>query len=576
MSARRAKAVARLIPALEPWQEAALSPRSEAEYYAACRRSLGPEYLVIHSQEFIGKGRVGRQDGEADFLVFSKKRGMLAVEVKGGGISYVPQSDSWYSTDYGGTRHAIKDPFAQAKRCKHEIGSYLQSNSQWKAAVPSRFAWGHAVFFPDVASARTFAAPARPVEIIGVRSDLDKLAEWIERVFAYWNGEGQAASPIGDAGLRLAEELLCPRIEARCLLAPLFKQEEEHRVVLTKQQGRLLRSLDTNARVAIKGGAGTGKTILALEKAREFADGGKKTLLLCYNRPLGDHLNASVGQHPNLFAMTYHQLCEWRCALVRQLCGRDLLREMAVAYPKDDKWLVQYPETLAESVDLLPERFGAIVVDEGQDFAASWWNSLLLLLEDPDKSPAITFFDPNQRLYRSSEIPFKESVLSLTVNCRNTEAIHNAAYRYYDGMPTDPPDISGTPIERHAGPDLTLQADTIRRRVIELMDAGIEPQDIAVLVGCADKDACYRALLGMKLPKHVRWAFEGHQQNRAIRVDSVRRFKGLESAVVILWQPSPIIDSERCETLYVGMTRAKSLLILIGEPESLEGLSKDS
>lgn len=268
--------MARLIPALEPWQEAALSPRSEAEFYAACRRLLGPEYLVIHSQEFIGKGRVGRQDAEADFLVFSKKRGMLAVEVKGGGISYVPQSDAWYSTDHAGTRHAIKDPFAQAKRCKHGIGSYLQSSPQWKAAVPNRFGWGHAVFFPDVASARTFAAPARPVEIIGVHSDLDKLAEWIERVFAYWSGEGQSDSPIGEGGLRLAEELLCPRIEARCLLAPRFKQEEEHRVVLTKQQGRLLRSLDSNTRVAIKGGAGTGKTILALEKAREFAGAGKR------------------------------------------------------------------------------------------------------------------------------------------------------------------------------------------------------------------------------------------------------------------------------------------------------------
>jgi hypothetical protein len=564
--------MARMIPALEPWQEAALSPRSEAEFYAACRRLLGPEYLVIHSQEFIGKGRVGRQDGEADFLVFSKHHGMIAIEVKGGGIGHDPIRDEWFSTDRMQTRHPIKDPFAQAKRCKHEIGGYLLSNPRWKAAVPNRFGWAHAVFFPDVASARMFAAPARPVELIGVRSDLDKLAEWFERVFAYWKSEGPPGTPIGEVGLRLAEELLCPRIEARCLLAPFFKQEEEHRLVLTKQQARLLRSLDTNARVAIKGGAGTGKTILALEKARELADGGRKTLLLCYNRPLGDHLNASVGKHPNLFAMTYHQLCEFRCALVRQGCGRDLLREMAVAYPKDDKWLVQYPEALAESVDLLPERFGGIVVDEGQDFAASWWSSILMLLHDPDKDPVIAFYDPNQCLYNCSDIPFKESIFALTINCRNTEAIHKAAYRFYEGTPTDPPEIAGTPIELYANSDLATQAATIRRRVKELMDAGVAAEDITVLIGMTDKGACYRALRTLKLAGKVRWAFEGHQQRDVVRVDSVRRFKGLESAVVVLWQPSPLKESERGETLYVGITRAKSLLVLVGASEAIEGL----
>ena len=35
---------------------------------------------------------------------------------------------------------------------------------------------------------------------------------------------------------------------------------------------------------------GTGKTVLALEKARRLAGAGVRTLLTCFNRPLADHL----------------------------------------------------------------------------------------------------------------------------------------------------------------------------------------------------------------------------------------------------------------------------------------------
>ena len=47
-------------------------------------------------------------------------------------------------------------------------------------------------------------------------------------------------------------------------------------------------------RAMICGGAGTGKTLLAFERAQEMAHSGLKTLLLCYNRALGDHLKAAA------------------------------------------------------------------------------------------------------------------------------------------------------------------------------------------------------------------------------------------------------------------------------------------
>mgnify|MGYP002391256752 CR=1 FL=1 len=44
-------------------------------------------------------------------------------------------------------------------------------------------------------------------------------------------------------------------------------------------------------RVLITGGAGTGKTVLALDKAVRLAGGGERVLYLCYNRLLGLQAN---------------------------------------------------------------------------------------------------------------------------------------------------------------------------------------------------------------------------------------------------------------------------------------------
>ena len=52
------------------------------------------------------------------------------------------------------------------------------------------------------------------------------------------------------------------------------------------------------------------------------------------------------------------------------------------------------------------------------------------------------------------------------------------------------------------------------------------------------------------------------------------RYKGLESVVVILWLGEEIFFRNYREILYVGMTRAKSLLYVIGSKECQEQLTE--
>ena len=50
---------------------------------------------------------------------------------------------------------------------------------------------------------------------------------------------------------------------------------------LTEQQIEIMKMLRSNKRLTVKGHAGSGKTILALERAKQFSDEGTSTLLVC-------------------------------------------------------------------------------------------------------------------------------------------------------------------------------------------------------------------------------------------------------------------------------------------------------
>ena len=52
--------------------------------------------------------------------------------------------------------------------------------------------------------------------------------------------------------------------------------------------------LDKVPRLAVEGSAGTGKTVIAMEKARRLSREDKRVLLLCFNKPLAEDLQRSA------------------------------------------------------------------------------------------------------------------------------------------------------------------------------------------------------------------------------------------------------------------------------------------
>ena len=58
----------------------------------------------------------------------------------------------------------------------------------------------------------------------------------------------------------------------------------------------------------MRGAAGTGKTVLALEAARRASARGARTGLICFNRLLGDWLRAEIGQRDGILVGSYHKV----------------------------------------------------------------------------------------------------------------------------------------------------------------------------------------------------------------------------------------------------------------------------
>lgn len=74
------------------------------------------------------------------------------------------------------------------------------------------------------------------------------------------------------------------------------RREELADSILRDQQKPVLRLSELNDRLIVSGGAGTGKTLIAMEVAQRKADKGYRVALLCYNKLVGDWMQQRIAQ----------------------------------------------------------------------------------------------------------------------------------------------------------------------------------------------------------------------------------------------------------------------------------------
>jgi hypothetical protein len=405
---------------------------AEVRVYDLLEQALGPEWTVFYSRPWLGLTPTGEEkDGECDFVVVHPVRGYLAIEVKGGGISCDPATGQWISTDRNHIRHRIKNPLQQVVASKHELLKQVKNMSSW----PGRYIRKrHGIVFPDTETPPGNLGPDGPREIFCCRDELPNISGWVRKRLA-----GGDESELGEAGLRAFEELLASPINLRVPLGHYLEDDEQEIATLTPQQFHILNSHHHLERVAAGGGAGTGKTIVALEDAARLAQQGMRTILLCRSDHLAEHLATRMAKaEPSVLVRSLGAFCV------------EAARRTAQSYDLShgpDKGI----ECLMNAVRADPDfRFDAIVVDEAQDFRPHWWIAIEELLADQKKSRIHAYYDTNQNIYGdvTSELrQFQIIPIYLNRNLRNTRTIQGAASRFYKGIPISADGPEGTVVE---------------------------------------------------------------------------------------------------------------------------------
>ncbi len=569
--------MAKTIPDYGPRIAQEIKSGAERRVYEALKGGLPDDYTVLHSVAWVAR-QPGEHahDGETDFLLIHPKDGILILEVKGGGVSLDGYSGHWVSRDAKGNHHAIKNPFGQAKNAKYQILSFLRQHRDWDRLVSGPICIGHAVWFPDINSPEKLVGPDRPRELILTSPDLANVREAIQRAWQFAGANANTRVEPGKNAVALVERLFARSFNVLPTAAARIAEEERQRIELTAIQFRVLKMLGSRRRVGIAGGAGTGKTLLALEKAHELARRGFKTLLLAYNRPLGDYLASVVDPAQPITAASFHAFAE---GLFRKF-GEDYVTRAKRDYPGADHWNVIVPAALHYLADENEEvRFDAILVDEAQDFADEFWLPLESMMGDLEKTPLYLFYDTNQRIYRRSEkFPIQTNdEFTLTENCRNTASIHATVSPLFSGSELNAPSIAGVPVTWHQAETLMEQTKLIRAMVQSMLGDGALPiSDLIVLIADPFSVNSYVRGLAHGGPLPGGFSFEEDTSNARgrIRVSTAARFKGLEAAVVIVCGVDSL-DPEENEgrmALYVAFSRPKSELHIVGNAAALTRL----
>lgn len=511
-------------------------------------KDLPDEAVVAHSVQV----RDGRAECEIDLLVFWPGVGLAAIEVKGGLLSV--DGAQWYQS--GGTegRHKIQSPVVQSQSAMHAFKSWM--GKQCGTPVSSRFAY--LACFPYMQVSRQWEMAGCPRSLI---LDVDDLATPAALIRTAIEREGNGSTPLATSFM----ERMLPKLGQLDSLVDLSysaREEEDTQDHLTEGQAVLLAATRSLPRVRYVGGAGSGKTWLAIEKTKRLAKDGKRVGLFCYNKGISQHLRNQVQawrQAKPVFTGEFHAYAlllgvpdgEGQEYFDERL-PRELLT-LAANMPQEDK-------------------LDAVVVDEAQDFALLWWQALKACLKDPDASEMYAFMDDRQDVYRrvsthsleEGSAPLAGLVpIHVDDNLRNTRRIADT-FKGFAGPHCKPRGATGLPVRRvHCSTEEAL--DVAGDCVDALIEEGWAANQIALLTTMHRHPVHQEHFENGTVAEYWR---EFHD-NDAEFYGHVLGFKGLERSVIILCV-NGFRDLERAaEQLYVGLSRARSLLVVVGDDDDI-------
>ncbi len=538
----------------------------EKKVFEALKTRLSSEYTVFHSVRWNDRNE--KQTivwGESDFTIFHPLKGIIVIEVKSGGIECVNDHWSYIRTD-NGEKHDMKNPLKQADRSKYRFkdlrDDVLGTEETLPAGVkPDYCLIESAVWFPSVS--RRDEIGEMPMEfkpeIVLLEDALEKPEEYVDRIYEFYHGRTHTK-----LSAQHAEDIInafAPHYRAMPSLRSKREEQEDMFIRLTREQNSLLDYLEEQRVAAIQGAAGTGKTWLAVAKAKELAKTGK-VLFLCFNQFLRLDLQGLKDEDPkeyeNIDFMNLPQLVS------KKIGGGGSIDkdEIHVFLDRFDSYDWDYKH---------------IVIDEGQDFDDIEIEKLydIALLLD---GAFYVFFDKNQ-FVQGREFPEwlkkAECRLVLNINCRNTYAIADTSGKTIKVAPK----VKDKSVKGDM-PQFYICGDSKNaiKRITSLIDQyrlnGYKYEQICVITTKTEEKSF---LYGVdKIGNHK---VLSNRSKDGVLFTTARKFKGLESDVIIVIDvdQDTFVDDENKRLFYVGASRAKHYLDIIhcGDEDDLKALANE-
>lgn len=472
--------------------------------------------------------------GEIDFLICGLP-GIFVLEVKGGRINC--RNGIWqYTNRFNAVSESVEGPFKQAESALHGLIKNLRLNLS--PNIVSQFTIGYGVIFPDCEW--SVKGAEWDEYILADASKFNNLEQWLEKLFKYWRKkDGQGRHPDTDA-LKALRRYLRPEFEAAVPLYIQAGHTEEQVTALTEDQMVMVDVVDANPRVLCSGGAGTGKTFLALELARRWTSEGMKVALACRSAWLRRYLETEFS-----------------------------LPGLTIALPDSI-------QTARKRANL--NFFDALIVDEGQDLFDmesleyldnSLFNGLSggrwAIFHDINNQAGF-FIDQNQEGL-DYLLSLNPAIVPLRTNCRNTRIILQKVKETLGADMGVRGVGEGPKVIEYIVSTKEESADMLSKVIAKIVDeGGISSGSLTILSPYSFYESS-AFLLKESLKREITILDEYALRNipfGRLTFAEIANFKGLENeAVIVIDLQPPVLGKSQQAMHYVAMSRARALLSLI-------------
>ena len=535
---------------------------SEYKIYNSLKNNLDESYHVFHSLDIWGLDLNNNQyRGEADFVIFHRQKGFLVIEAKNGAnISF--KGDRWYYSS--GELMSHGGPFKQAeancrklRKCISEKIPGISSKCKYLSAV-----WFHGMKKSDID--KIDFPPSVNLSILLSKDDLENPKKIIDNIFDI-NIEIGYNRIVKTELSKEDEDKIINKVLYPEFCAAELKGLDKAKYIFDKlldEQERVLYYIEEQKTALINGAAGTGKTFIALKKAKIDADRGEKVLFLCYNTMLHNHLKENYS-YKNIDYYTLDGLAK----------RYDCMREENVLKGDYKKLKVVLENLISE----FPYKH--IIIDEGQDFFFSEGAIIVSTLYEIIKlldGTFYMFYDKNQLVQYSLSIDDKQDQyskliqyikdpdckLTLYKNCRNTRNIATTSYKIFGN------DIKLNLLNDYnseLNPQIFINTDKsiCLYKIDEIIDDYKKFSDDIVILTCASESGKNESILSPYIK---------NGKYKGCLFTTSRKFKGCEADIVILVdvKKKHFLDSKVKLVYYTGTSRARYGLTLICSLEEYE------